>query len=71
MYRTMKAAELAGMDAGEVAETAIRSRSLEGARDLSSVLDARMRAMTEPLVPQPQKPWSERVPELADPERRE
>lgn len=71
LYRTMRAAELAGLDPGEVAATAIRSRSLEGTRDLASVLDARMRAMTEPLVPQPQRPWSERVPQIADPQRQQ
>ena len=71
LYRTMKAAELAGLDAAEVTQTAIRSRSLEGTRDVASVLDARMRAMVEPLVPLPLSPWSERVPEIADPERQE
>jgi hypothetical protein len=67
----MKAAELAGLDAAEVTQTAIRSRSLEGTRDVASVLDARMRAMVEPLVPLPLSPWTERVPEIADPESQE
>jgi hypothetical protein len=67
----MKAAELAGMDAAEVAQAAVRSRSLDGTRDVASVVDARMRAMVEPLVPLPLSPWSERVPEIADPERQE
>ena len=71
LYRTMKAAELAGLDAAEVTQTAVRSRSLEGSRDVASVIDARMRAMVEPLVPLPLSPWSERVPEIADPERQE
>jgi hypothetical protein len=71
LYRTMKAAELAGLDAAEVTQTAIRSRSLEGTRDVASVLDARMRAMVEPLVPLPLSPWTERVPEIADSERQE
>jgi hypothetical protein len=71
LYRTMKAAELAGLDAAEVTQTAVRSRSLDGARDVASVLDARMRAMVEPLVPLPLRPWSERVPEIADPDRQE
>ena len=51
LYRTMKAAELAGLDTAEVTQTAVRSRSLEGTRDVASVLDARLRAMVEPLVP--------------------
>lgn len=71
LYRTMKAAELAGLDAADVTQTAIRSRSLDGTRDVASVVDARMRAMVEPLVPLPLSPWSERVPEIADPERQE
>jgi len=71
LYRTMKAAELAGLDAAEVTQTAIRSRSLEGTRDVASVLDARMRAMVEPLVPLPLSPWTEQVPEIADPERQQ
>ena len=53
----------------EVVRQAIESRSLAGARDLASVIDARIRRMTGPLVPQPQRPWSERVPAVADPER--
>jgi hypothetical protein len=71
LYRTMKAAELAGLDAAEVTQTAIRSRSLEGTRDVASVLDARMRAMVEPLVPLPLGSWQVRVPEIADPQRQE
>jgi len=71
LYRTMKAAELAGLDAAGVTQTAIRSRSLEGTRDVASVLDARMRAMVEPLIPLPLSPWTERVPKIADPESQE
>jgi hypothetical protein len=71
LYRTMQAAELAGLDPAEVTQTAIRSRSLEGTRDVASVLDARLRAMTDPLVPLPLGAWSERVPQIADPDRQE
>jgi hypothetical protein len=38
---------------------------------VASVLDARLRAMVEPLVPLPLSSWSERVPVLADPELHE
>ena len=48
LYRTLQAAELAGLDSAEITQTAIRSRSLDGARDVASVLDARLRAMVEP-----------------------
>lgn len=71
LYRTMKSAELAGLDPAEVVTTAVNSRSLDGSRDVASVLDARLRAMTEPLVPLPQRPWSEWVPEIADPQRQQ
>jgi hypothetical protein len=39
------------------------------ARDVASVLDFRIRNQVDPLVPQPPRPWTERVPEVADPER--
>jgi len=70
LWRTLRAAETAGLDAGDVVRQAIDSRSLTGARDLASVIDARIRRQVDPLVPQPQRPWSDRVPEVADPQRR-
>ncbi len=69
LFRTLRAAELAGLDPGEVARSAIESRDLAGARDIASVVDARIRQRVYPLLPQPQRPWAERVPILADPER--
>ena len=54
----------------EVTRTAIASRDLGGARDIASVLDARIRQRVDPLLPQPLGPWAERVPQLPDPERR-
>jgi hypothetical protein len=71
LYRTMKAAELAGLDPAEITHTAIRSRRLDGTRDVASVLDARLRTMVEPLVPLPLNSWSQRVPAIADPDRQE
>jgi hypothetical protein len=70
LWRTLRAAEAAGLDAGDVARQAIDSRSLAGARDVASVVDARIRRQVDPLVPQPQRPWSKQVPGVADPERR-
>ena len=70
LFRTLHAAELAGLDPAEVTRTAIASRDLAGARDIASVLDARIRQHVDPLLPQPQGPWTERVPQLPDPERR-
>jgi hypothetical protein len=68
LYRTMRSAELAGLDLAEAVTVAVNSRPLEGARDIPSVIDARMRVMTQPLIPLPLRPWSERVPEIEDPQ---
>ena len=62
LWRTLRAAESAGLDVSDVVRQAVDSRSLAGARDLASVIDARIRRITGPLVPQPPRPWSERVP---------
>ena len=70
LFRTLHAAELAGLDPAEVTRTALASRDLAGARDIASVLDARIRQRVDPLLPQPQGPWAERVPQLPDLERR-
>jgi len=69
LYRTLRSAELAGLDPAEVARTAIESRDLGGARDVASVIDARIRQRVHPLLPQPQGPWAERVPHVPDAER--
>jgi AAA domain/TrwC relaxase len=68
LWRSLQATETCGLDPEEVVRTAVNSRTLTGIRDMASVLDARIRAMVDPLVPLPQRPWSERVPEVADPE---
>ena len=69
LYRTLRAAELAGLDPAEVTRTAIAFRDLAGARDLASVLDARIRPRVYPLLPQRQGPWTSRIPQLTDPGR--
>ncbi|HEU5392798.1 MAG TPA: MobF family relaxase [Streptosporangiaceae bacterium] len=69
LFRTLHAAELAGLDPADVIRTAIASRDLAGSRDIAAVLDARIRPRTDPLLPQPQGPWTRRVPELPDPDR--
>jgi conjugative relaxase-like TrwC/TraI family protein len=70
LFRTLHAAELAGLDPAEVIGTALATRDLAGARDIASVLDARIRQRVDPLLPQPQNPWTERVPHQLDPEHR-
>ena len=70
LWRTLRAAELAGLDAGDVLAAAIGERDLAGARDLAAVIDARLRYRIGALVPAPAGPWSAQVPAIADPERR-
>ena len=50
LWRTMRAAELAGLDAGAVLAAAIAERDLAGARDAAAVLDARLRHRLGALV---------------------
>jgi AAA domain len=69
LYRTLRSAELVGLDPAEVARSAIGSRDLAGARDIANVIDTRIRQRVYPLLPQPQVPWAEQVPQLPDPER--
>ncbi len=69
LYRTLRSAELAGLDPGEVARSAIDTRDLAGARDVAAVIDARIRSRVYPLLPQPQGRWADGVPELPDSER--
>jgi hypothetical protein len=71
LWRTMRAAELAGLDAGEVVRATISARSLADARNVAAVLDARMRKIVDPLVPLPQRPWTDRPRQFADPENAE
>jgi hypothetical protein len=70
LYRTLHAAELAGLDPAEIITSAITARDLSGSRDIAAVLDARIRQRIDPLLPQPQGPWTSRVPQLPDPARR-
>jgi conjugative relaxase-like TrwC/TraI family protein len=70
LWRTLRSAELSGLDAGQVLADAIAERDLAGARDIPSVIDARIRSRTGPLVPLPAGPWSAQDLGIADPERR-
>jgi hypothetical protein len=69
LWRTLRAAELAGLDPGGVLADAVAERDLAGSRDIAAVLDARLRHRLGSLVPLPARPWSEQVPALADPAR--
>jgi hypothetical protein len=63
LWRALRTAELAGLDPAEVLTTAIRQRSLTGARDIASVIDARIRRRIAGLVPLPQPAWCQRIPD--------
>jgi hypothetical protein len=68
LWRTLREAEAAGLDAGQVLQSAIGPRSLRGARHIARVIDARIRRATEGAVPHARKPWTEIVPRTGDPE---
>jgi hypothetical protein len=70
LWRTLHAAELAGLDTGRVLAAAIAERDLAGARDISAVIDGRLRHRTDSLIPLPAGPWSAQVPAIKDPARR-
>ena len=71
LWRTLHAAELAGLDPSQVLATAIGQRKLTGARDIAAVIDDRIRRRLGTLVPLPAPPWSAQLPaDIADPERR-
>jgi hypothetical protein len=69
LFRTMRSAELAGLDPAKLLRTSVTERDLAGTRDIAAVLHARIRPRVHPLLPQPQGPWADRVPMLPDPER--
>ena len=70
LWRTLRAAELAGLDPARVLADAIADRDLAGSRDIAAVIDARLRHRLGSLVPLPSRPWSAQVPAIADPGRR-
>jgi len=69
LWRTLRAAEAAGLDIHDVARQAIDGRPLTGTRDLAAVLDARIRRDHPAMIPAQWRPWSAQVPETADPEQ--
>jgi len=69
LWRTLRGAELAGLDPAQVLAETVGERDLAGSRDVPSVVDARIRYRLGSLVPLPAVPWSAQVPGIADPER--
>jgi hypothetical protein len=70
LWRTLRAAELAGLDPARVLAEAIAERDLAGSRDVPAVIDARIRYRLGFVVPLPPGSWSAQVPAIADPDRR-
>ena len=57
LWRTMRGAELAGLDPARILAEAIAERDLAGSRDLAAVLDARIRYRLGTLIPRPLGRW--------------
>jgi AAA domain-containing protein len=70
LWRTLRAAELAGLEPAEALAAAIGERDLAGAREVASVIGARLRRRAGTLRPLPAGSWSAQLPQIADPERR-
>jgi conjugative relaxase-like TrwC/TraI family protein len=68
LWRTVHAAELAGLDGAHVIRAAITGRPFTGARSHSAVLDARIRTMTGEMPPRTRESWTAQLPRFADPE---
>jgi AAA domain/TrwC relaxase len=71
LWRSLRQAEYAGMDAGEVLRAAINSRPLGGLEDVTKGIYARVCKITDGLTPVPLATWTERVPDMADAELQE
>ncbi len=70
LYRTLRAAELAGLDPAEVITHAVAQRSLRDASDVAAVIDARIRQRIRGTWSRSQpRPWSGQIPQLPDPHR--
>ena len=68
LWRSLREAEAAGLDASEVLQSAVASRPLAGARYPARVIDGRIRRILEDTVPQPPAFWSQRIPDMGDPD---
>ena len=70
LWRSLREAESAGLDAGQVLRDAVAVSSLTGSRHAARVIDARVRRILDGRVPRLPGSWSQRVPEVAHPELR-
>lgn len=69
LWRSMRAAEAAGMSPHEVAQRALQGRPLDDARNVAAVIDARIRRDVGTLMPSQRLAWSEQVPDSPNPEQ--
>jgi hypothetical protein len=68
LWRTVRSAEMAGLDGGQVMRSAIAGRPFSGARSHAAVLDSRIREMTGQLPPKIRNSWAESLPAFTDPD---
>ena len=66
LHRSLREAELAGMDAEAVVRDAVNCLPMTGARDVGRVLDGRIRQMLRGMQPQVGGTYSSRVRETGD-----
>ena len=69
LYRTLRSAEAAGLDAGQVLHRAVDGRSLNGARDHIMVINARIEADAGAMTPIPRTGWSGSYEKTGDPDK--
>ena len=62
LWRSLREAEAAGLDGGQVLRRAVAVRTMTGARDVARVLDSRVRHMLDGVRTQPFRPWIQRIP---------
>lgn len=67
LWRTVRTAELAGVDSAQVINDSISGRPFTGARSHSAVLDARIRKKTGHLPPAIRQSWTASLPRFDDP----
>ncbi len=68
LWRTIRAAELAGLNGADVIRDAIAGRAFTAARSHSAVLTARIRKKTSELPPRIRKSWTASLPHFSDPD---
>jgi conjugative relaxase-like TrwC/TraI family protein len=68
LTRLLRAADLAGHDAGEVLRRAIGGRDFAGARSIAAVLHGRVSRIVGTPEPQPTAGYADRTPAIEDPD---